>query len=500
MTEETFRVTCHGSQQIQIRLDYLLPPDARTVSYALDLYLFFPAELGMNRGRYDARRFLEDLHDYTRNAPPDLSFAEILDPDSGPSPLQRLRRIADETPAPALTAEADRIGYELRQLVNAFRAEGKRRREAVREEIRRGAAPEEVLAALGAALSEMREVRRHYRAVLGVFTDRDTTGRPALDAAWADEALSLDTERHLFALHDVCSGQPGYGAVGARLLEEVREESAYRERQGYLSTKDPEDPRANERFLYRLGMLKKWAQSATYLTARPSRAVERITQALYALAAGIAMLAALGVTFLAGTYFSQYSLPWLLLAVVAYMLKDRIKEGVRKVFLRFVPALVADEKRILRDPALHARVGDTRARVRFLSAADTPPAVRERRERGRSLFRAFLPEESVIHFHKRTRLRAARLLRRHERLGAVLEILRLHIGAWLVMMDDPVRDVHHVQDGKRREVPAPWVYHVNAVVRYAREDAPESPAWARVRFVVSRDGVVRIDRIPGDAG
>jgi hypothetical protein len=499
LAEKTFRVTNHGARQIQIRLDYLLPPGADTVSYALDLYLFFPAELGMNRGRYDARRFLEDLHDYTRNAPPGLSFGEILDPASGLSPLQRLRRIAHETPAPALAADADRIGYELRQLVNAFRAEGKRRREVVREEIRRGAAPEEVLAALGTALSEMRDVRRHYRALLGVFTSSAPDERPGLDAAWADEALSLDTERHLFAIHDACRARPGYAEVASRLLEEVREEAAYRERQGYLSTKDPDDPRANERFLYRLGMLKKWAQSATYLTARPSRAIDRITQALYAVAAGIAMLAALGVTFLAGTYFSQYSLPWLLLAVVAYMLKDRIKDGVRSVFLRFVPALVADEKRILRDPALHGRVGDTRARVRFLSAGETPRAVRERRERGRSLFRSFLPGESVIHFHKRTRLCAARLLRHHERLGAVLEILRLHIGAWLVMMDDPVREVHHVEDGTRREVPTPWVYHVNAVVRYAREGDPEAPAWARVRFVVNRDGVVRIDRIPDDS-
>jgi hypothetical protein len=163
-----------------------------------------------------------------------------------------------------------------------------------------------------------------------------------------------------------------------------------------------------------------------------------------------------------------------------------------------VPALVADEKRILRDPALHGRVGDTRARVRFPTAGEVPPDVRERREHGRSLFRAFLPEESVIHFHKRTRLRAARLLKHHERLGAVLEILRLHIGAWLVMMDDPVREVHHVENGARREVPTPWVYHVNAVVRTAREDDPETVAWARVRFVVNRDGVVRIDRIPDE--
>jgi hypothetical protein len=76
------------------------------------------------------------------------------------------------------------------------------------------------------------------------------------------------------------------------------------------------------------------------------------------------------------------------------------------------------------------------------------------------------------------------------------EIFRLNVGHWLAHTDDPNRRVVFADpdDASLYSATARRVYNINVIYRLRREDEKEA-AWHRIRVVVSRKGIERIDPI-----
>ena len=123
-----------------------------------------------------------------------------------------------------------------------------------------------------------------------------------------------------------------------------------------------------------------------------------------------------------------------------------------------------------------------------------PPEVRSLREAQRESGMEHSAER-VIRHRKDLELTDAR------RAGIVLdspmltEIFRLNIAHWLLHADDPRRRIVFADpiDASVCSANAPRVYNINVVYRLT--GAEQNGAWHRIRLVVSRKGIVRIEPI-----
>ena len=488
------KVDRHGSRHLELELTYPLPVGQKKSKYMVDLFFFTPAPLGLTRERYGVQGFLHDLKSHSRYGLCGMPLSRLTDPACELSPLNRLRQLAH---AAASTGDFDihKALYELKILVNLHHDEAAARRQLFEMRLQAGAS--------GGALREhlagdLRDTKSFIAAVRALYTELMNPGIPEevrLALRMTDEAISIKSEKELHRLCQLCETHGELDASIREVERHIGEEEAYRKSMKFASVAGPDFSVANESYVYRESNLKKWAQSATYMTRETAKTPVRVGHILASVAAAIAMAFAVTAALLAQTYYTMNSLPWAILIVVAYMLKDRMKEVVRNMLINLVPTLVADRMVRLIDPLGHRKVGRSRERVRFCDSKTIPPEVIQMRSLKSDTFRPSLPAEPVIHFSKTMLLKSGKLLANHQRLASLMEIIRINLGPWLGEMDDPVDELFALQNGRRAVVKASRAYHVNLVVRISGFDSKTPAELFKYRIMLTRNGIERIENI-----
>ncbi|HRU07589.1 MAG TPA: hypothetical protein P5137_17645 [Candidatus Brocadiia bacterium] len=493
MAECSCRITTHGERQLEVNAIYPLDPADPRTAYRVDLYLFFPYQLGVTEKTYGVSRFLADLRTYPRHTPPAIPLARLVDPACEASPLTR---IAAKLKSMDLAGRLDdrAVLYEIQSFANIFHVQARDTWRLLRSQLRHGTPADAIAGPLKALFDEMAEALDRFRAL---FPSLIAPGVPeSLRQAYhlADEAVSLNAEKTGCRCYQLTREYPGLEPLRAFILQRITAESAHRARMGYATVVSPSDEVKNETVVYRTGMVKKWAESCMYMNRKPARLLDNLAQILLGMAAGAAMLFAVVATIIATRWFAINSLPWVMIIVVSYIFKDRIKEILRAALLRRLPRLVADQVEDLIDPRIHRRVGRSRARVHFTREDRLPSGLRAIRDIEGNAFHNILPPEDVIHFQKDITLDSPRLYAVHTRLDSITEILRLRVDSWLAGMDDPTSALYCVEHGEPQEVQARRVYHVNMIVGFTRPGA-QGARYFRHRLVLNRQGIVRIEQL-----
>ena len=103
--------------------------------------------------------------------------------------------------------------------------------------------------------------------------------------------------------------------------------------------------------------------------------------------------------------------------------------------------------------------------------------------------------ERVLWHHKTVTVHGEDVAAADARLTALTEIFRLNVRRWLDHTDDPNRKIVFADPSDRQiySAVAPRVYNI-AIVYRLRERGVDAP-WHRIRVVVTRKGIRRIDRI-----
>ena len=493
----TCQVRSHGSFQLELKLEYRpTQGTAKRDDYEVDLYLFTPPQLGMGRGLLTTDLIFADLVSYTRYRTPRIELARLASDDCEASPLRRIRD-ALGTGEDGEAVDADLVLYELRTLVNIYRAQTRDRRHAIRDGL--GARTLSVRAAERAMrqlLEDADTLRRAFRGVEPLFLNAGIAESLRQGYAWADEILSIRTEKNAIRLEETARVFGLSDELRAACQERVASCEKHRRARGYLTVVVPGEPRQNEVFVYRDGLLKKWAQSAMYMTMAPSRTLKQVANFLFGVAAALAMAFAVLASVLATRWFPANSLSWALLAVLAYVFKDRIKDGLRAVFLKAIPRLVAHRVQHLVDPRHGQKVGTTRERVRFPTAEEIPLDVRRLRYTDSDPLRALSSVDDLLHYQKSIRVDTQTLFAHHTRVCALAEVLRLDLRRWSRRMDEPQDRLVLFDGDARQELVADRVYHVAAVVSVrSGGEVGRAPSLYRYRVVMNRLGILRVEAV-----
>ncbi len=488
-------VNTHGQRQLELQVKYPLASGEKRKRYQLDLFVFSPYQLGMTRENYGVSRFLQDMKSYTRYSTYSIPISKLADLSCSINPVSRIAGMLKAAETASEINEKAMI-YELRILATIYGRQLRDTRRVLRNFVREGGPASDAIERLVAFLTDMDLFLHTFRALRPAFLEPRISDLLRQGLRWADEAISLGTEKTLYKLHDLFM-ERGDLAEGCRILEaRLGREQEYRMDLGYPTIVKRDDPVANERFVYREGVLKKWTEGCMFMTTEHARIKVQLAHLLMSIAAGAAMAFAVVVTLFASRLFAMHSVPWAILIVIAYIAKDRIKEILRGVFAAYLPKLVADQVEELIDPAIGTSIGSSRARAIFCHPDGLPEAVRNLRNIEGNVFRNIVPPENVIHFHKDVCLDSERLMQRHKRLESLTEIMRLKLNSWLENMDDPVNTLSFAENGRSVKVGARRVYHLYLIVGFSETggDSESCPLFG-YRLVLTRNGIVRIERV-----
>lgn len=492
------RLDVHDRKQFELKLEYQPSGADDETRYHVETYIFLPASLNIDAETYPRANFYSDIHNYVRFKTPVMSLEELLVMDS--SPLVRL----EHGLRTGLVREQDLV-YQAKLLSCVFRGVLRRFAKDVDEQCDSPGIPGAGCARLE---SDTRTVSDGARRVLERFREwaRAAQQAPLQDKTRAsirlvDEYLSLTVEqffRKAVADMDALPRSGIYIELRKELMEEVLREEQYRKDHQLRSVISPTGD--NEEYIHRFGFLKKFCMNILFLSARRDlQKRQSWEEVLFALAAGVAMTFATLVAVWAQGRYTQASLNFFLIAVVGYMMKDRIKEGMRRIFSQYAARHLYDRTARIVDPVTERCLGQCEEKVDYGRAVHVPEEVMALRSRD-DLVTASQGElsETVLRYQKQVKLDVELLPRSERGVSGITDIIRLNVGRFLRDMDDPEYALEYVdlEDFSVGHVRGTKSYLIDLAFRFIVHEADtEKVSLQLVRLVMDRNGIKRMMRL-----
>jgi len=502
------KMSAHDRHRFELKMDIDLAPGRKNV-YRVETYIFIPRALNITPHTYDKTVFYNSSQKYIRFKTPQMSLEKICDKSVESSPLNR----AEKSLSALLAGSKDK------EILDTLQSEIKLLGCIVRSYLRdnvRGLKTD--ISALGSgdavALSSLAQRCETFLADIRVFVSRlrqlrIETSSPLVPArikdtfAFFDEYISLILVEYLTgllqALRDNEYARTGLSAADADICTIVHAQNSYRQSMHYPSL--VKRGTLNETLVYRRGVLKKFMSSVLYLHIETSE-WEGAIQFFFGISAGVAMLFTAVVMLFAQRRYSANSVPFIALAVISYIFKDRMKDWLKIWFTRRWTSWIADRQTEIKDYSNGQTLGMFKEAFSFVSPGKIPQEIMRRRniDNISSIDGEGKPER-VMKYEKEVTLYPASISRFHERRHALNDILRFNVIPLLSQADDPNIDYLHLAPGVNvlETIPCLRVYHLNVITKYVYTDinGAEKIALERVRIVVTRDGILRLEKVAG---
>jgi hypothetical protein len=462
-----------------------------TDRYTIKLYIFSPTQLNIRGNTYDQpQTVLNDISVRSRFSSPNLSLARIIDPTCDLSPLFRIRGVLEQTIVEK--RQERKVVYEMQTLVNNFRREVKAVTQVLLEESVKPSARAVCTATLQRFLTSAGSMLDMFRELYSQLLEPRIPESLLTAYRWADEHITQLMIDFLAETFMIVRQIPLKDELLERLGEMSAREQSHQNEYEYVNFDMKGVKHIDEVVTYRNSMLKKWSQSSLYITTDESPLPRQVRHLFAGLAAAAAMTFAVLASFYAQKNYSQNTLPWAIIIIVAYVFKDRIKEVMRDVLGRGIPRLIADKIALYRDPANERRVGTVKERIDFLRLRDVPGRVKALRYRKPNPFRNIMTEEDVVYYSRNIKIRAGRLRQTHRRLEGINEIIRIRVDKWLREMDDPEDRFYQISGLQIKEIKGKKVYHLHLVLVLSDKGGEASQQLFHYSVVLSKKGLIRV--------
>ncbi|MDD3822254.1 MAG: hypothetical protein WCY74_01715 [Sphaerochaetaceae bacterium] len=489
-------VRIHSSRHLETKITYPIP-EHESYDRDVDYYIFTPAQLNVSSDFITNAAMLRKFQAHARYASPEITLDELLDRGNKTSPLVLLEQYTQQRINGPYDVSDTIFIHELQTLGNSFRHESGMILSECKE-LTAEHKVDELRGLLQDWCKETGEGLRRLRSLMQAIRSHYPGGNRMIDAfEWADEAISLVVEGTSLEMY--LSLEPLFNELqetAYSLLKHSRAELSYRRLKKYASVVSKENRYSSEAVAYRSGVLKKWTQSVLYLTPVHSKAPQRVSGILAGTAAAIAMTFATMAAIFAETFFLKNSMQWALLVILAYVFKDRIKEGLRAFFSKVVPRLLADQISSFISPRTGKKLSRTKIIIRIKKASEMPPEIQKKRLEDGNPFQDMLPEEDVVHY---TRFVKIYKTEKDRTIGpwinAITVITRIRIDDWLKEMDDP-NDIMYVSsdDGDFEQQNSERVYHLHLVITETSKRQGISEI-SHYRVIMNKTGILRLERV-----
>jgi hypothetical protein len=219
------------------------------------------------------------------------------------------------------------------------------------------------------------------------------------------------------------------------------------------------------------------------------------------MAAALAMAFAVAAAMWNGASPADRLASWLVIAVLAYAGKDRLKASLQGYLGNKLLRRLPNHRWTLRDPDSGVVLGTVEDHTRLVDWDVVPEKVQGCQPEGWGDGLTLARPQRALRHAKIMTLDGRGVYRDGEPYRGVVEVCRVDMSRWLAHTDDPKRQVQFADPvaGDVVVQKAARVYDVLLCCRAWVDDAPAS-SWQCLRVVVSRKGIQRIDPFDGDRG
>lgn len=298
----------------------------------------------------------------------------------------------------------------------------------------------------------------------------------------------------------------------------LTDEIAYRSSEGVVNLENSQHAALREAYYYRLGLLKKYISDVLYVqlqNVQKDKAYRNLVAAsgaaLAATWATLTDIQRLRLTADGGLDSMGFRLLIIvLLGVIAYVFKDRIKELSKEYFNEKLKHYLPDfeYQMFYNHFSLNTyqketiKVGGAKEFMRYLKKGALSPEVLYLRELGHVA--DVEPErlEEIIHYSKKMTFDIESVQDHLSQVRFIKDIVRFDISDFLAKLDDPNKNLRYFDREKGIcMIEAPKVYHLNVLFRYSLSHR-QGNQWQsrkiefeRVRIILNKRGIVRIEQV-----
>lgn len=490
-------INFRDDHQFELKSEFIIDPNNPKNILTQEFYIFIPSSLQINNTTYSKERFWLDETNLIRYKTPKLSFSELTNPDNKQSPFVRIEALKPYIHQPE---GLQKIMEELKLLSNIYRSALRYRVSEVVKCIDDKHPTEKIKQQLTLLVDDLKITRARYLTLQEELNrlSKDTLFK--VNIKHIDEFMSLSTDFFLTGLLDFLRHHPkeNLASSDAMLCELIKQEMDHREKHNLLPKKIKGSEERNESILYRMGLLEKFTLEALMLNVYRQSWVDRYGGFAGAIAAGIAMLVYMSLFAWGARDFAITSTPFVLLAVVFYILKDRLKEGIKRLYyqqaFRWFPDYSTE---ILNPKGRH--LGILNETFAFITEDQLPPgflAIRnfDFHEELQSLKR----HESIIRYKKEVTLYVNPEMEKSRR-REINTIFRMNIHHFLEKANNAMQTVL-VFDPARNAIverQMPKVYHLNMIIKdtYMDQEQKRVIDIKKFRVVVDKNGIKRVEEL-----
>ena len=492
------RLSKHDRLQLEVKSELLCAaPGVTEAEWVLDLWFVLPQATGISPDGYTPDEFYEDVRAYVRLKTPEVGLDELCRADGRGSPLAVLSLLRHRAHEGRLTRAEHGLLYQEAKLLCAMLKTQLRQHDLTIAELD----SEPLLTALGTLAEQLGELLSTWRDVREDLRERvDRRGREVLD--FTDESISIQIE--LAALESVgrLPKDQHADARAAALVSLAEGESGYRRRKGWRTVVQ-EDPGGD--FVDQARLLKKYVSSVLHLHLTPVRFDGMARQGALGVAAGLAMgwaVFAQLVMLFAWDLQPQkgvgigFVTSFSVLAILAYVLKDRIKATTSAALSKRLTGILNDRRHDITLPEAEAPSGRVSERMCFESSSDLPEdvqALRTASSRNLLLLRA---EQDVLRYTRQVELKVRQATELFPRLDGLSDILRINVWRWIRTYARARKEIPFVDDdGKVAVAKLDNLYYVDVIVRFQRTAPEPATRLSQLKLALNRRGIVSVEEV-----
>lgn len=491
----------HDRYQVELKLDYQLDRGKET-HYRISTYIFVPRSLGITEESYPKNELYRDIKNYIRIKTPQMNLRDLIDDDL--SPLRAVQQIIQQPGWYLDDARNDRVVHALRLFGAMFKSSLREHLNLMERRMKMASPGTSIHPLVGNLIDELivesEKIGARYRMLYSEFNMPHVRKDVFLAHLLVDEYLSLLIEEGATELFKVVSqhyDEKNQLQYCQRLNDIVDRETAHRISRGYGSVLKIDDE--NETYAFRASVIKKYVSGVLHLTIDAKREGKGTEQVLLALAAGISMLFATAVAFYFQSVYGSFTFPAFVALIVGYMFKDRIKQLGQTLFAGKLHANLFDRRIYVKTLDGKYRLATLREKITFMKESEISPEVRSARQKDPFADLDNDQQGETIICHTKDIVLNADLFHRAfaglPKTNGLNDIIRYDIYRYLRKMDDPVENQLLLREGELKVVQSQKVYHINVVSHYSSAGFRNEKIYRRMRLVLNRLGIKRIEHI-----
>lgn len=488
--------------QFTLKSEFFPQSGNKPSKYVQEFYLFIPNSFQINESTYSKNEFYIDETNFIRYKTPEFTFDQLLDGNETRSPLTRILTLCEQDDTPMHRIQ---LSDELKLLANV-----------VRSALRRDA--KLLLFSLGAdrnvkpspdfesrtlqLCDHLKTLRRVYAQAKETYLKNWKDPLFYRQMVYADEFISNSISYYLTGLLENLrlTGNKEFDTVDNALSELLLGEKRLSDNFVGTGTIKPagNDTSEGEAVLYRYGLLNKFVLDALSLTTNRFSLDQRYQHWIGGISAGAAMLVYFSLFLWLGNVFVINSSPFLMLMIIAYVLKDRIKEWLRSYSYLQASRWFPDYITLIKRYAEKRNMGVLKESFSFIKPPQLPEEIKVMRDvEFHTILEAVPRPESIIYYKRIVEMNAPPVAGAR-RLG-INVIFRYNIHRFLNKAADP-SEMHLTIDPATKKlisVRLPKVYHLNLIIRTTtiESDKPTHVQLKKLRLIVDKNGIKRIEQL-----